>query len=31
MMGIPFEWWILIFVALSVALILAIWVFDFGG
>ena len=30
MMGIPLEWWILIFVALSVALVIAVWMFDFG-
>jgi hypothetical protein len=29
MMGIPLEWWILIFVALSVALIMAVWLIDF--
>lgn len=29
MMGIPFEWWVLILVALSVALIMAVWIIDF--
>jgi hypothetical protein len=28
MLGIPLEWWILIFVGLSVALIMAVWLVD---